>query len=404
MIISTITEANLVASDCCPCATLPTCPAPRKECESITLYPCGWTLAELISPEEFTGLPDSTIHFRYRTRTDRVTESGSGIYEIDPSTGAYTTRELERDDATTVTQTYGISSCVGIFTTTNYSFEDLLGYNASNTLLSKNESTTSTTSSTAVACDGTTSYISIDYTVSPPDTTSGSFQNTVCNDVALDPELDWVLSGTTLSKTETVTFDPPATYSATSEYSVSLSDPVTVEDMKADIDNRLFPEDVNSQYCTSILQLDPLSPTQPSLIRRARYRFAVPEDYTRTRWEMQWDEVFFPKAWEDWLALKTAYDAAVAAHTAWEAEDPETRGPEPVIPEEPADEPSPKPSLVNERSWNWAGEDWSEWYEMPAPDEAGETRVVNLMVICWRSSSIGQKPTAHGEVYVFPET
>lgn len=94
---------------------------------------------------------------------------------------------------------------------------------------------------------------------------------------------------------------------------------------------------------------------------------------------MQWDEVFFPKAYDDWVE-----DGSVG--------DP----PEDSL-----------PTLVESRDWIWGGnaqEPWSEWYSVDPPDEEGEVRIVNIMVICWKSSRIGQKPTAYGEVYEFPET
>lgn len=412
MIIATIAEANLVSADCCPCSELPDCPAPKQECESITLYPCGWTLAELIFPEEFTDLPDSVIHYRYRTKTDRYTRSTSGIFEYDETDDSYATRDEEIENETVVSLTPSLYRaylpfgpyCTEEFTTSNYQYESIKHFDADDTLLLENTTTFSSSSSSTAECSGTNTVFSADYTVTPADIVGPDTSPlNLCYRVEVNPDLDWTLSGTTLTETEVSTSEPPLTSATTEVSSVSLSDPVTVEFMKSVIDALEFPEPRLGGSCTSILELDPLSPTQPSLIRRARYRFTVPDGYTRSRWEMQWDVVFFPKEWEDWKALKTAYDAAVAEHTAWENADPETRGPEPVVPDDPGEEPSPKPSLVSEHSWSWAGEDWSDWYELPAPEEAGETRVVNLMVICWRSSKIGQKPTPHGEVYVFPE-
>jgi hypothetical protein len=124
------------------------------------------------------------------------------------------------------------------------------------------------------------------------------------------------------------------------------------------------------------------------------------EPTKRTTYELQWDEVFFPAEWEAWKALQDAFDAATAAHEIWEDADPDDRGDEPIIPDDPGAEPSPAPSLVASRSWVYGGADeWSGWFEIAIPEGPGETRVVNLLVICYRSASLGQKPTAHGEVY-----
>jgi hypothetical protein len=126
------------------------------------------------------------------------------------------------------------------------------------------------------------------------------------------------------------------------------------------------------------------------------------EPTRRTTYEWQGDEVFFPTEWSAWRALQDAFDAATAAHEIWEdAEDDEERGDEPEIPDDPGAEPS-GPTLTASRSWVYDGSDeWSEWFEIAIPDGPGETRVVNQLVICYRSASLGQKPTAHGEVYEF---
>jgi hypothetical protein len=121
------------------------------------------------------------------------------------------------------------------------------------------------------------------------------------------------------------------------------------------------------------------------------------EPTPRSTYELQWDEVFFPEEWEAWKALKDAFDAATAAHEIW-TECEEDCGDEPVIPEDPGAEPT-APSLVASRSWVYAADEWSGWFEIAVPTEPGETRVVNMLVICYRSAALGQKPTAHGEVY-----
>ena len=138
-----------------------------------------------------------------------------------------------------------------------------------------------------------------------------------------------------------------------------------------------------------------------------RYRLGVPEGFSteaapRSTYQVQWDEVFFPKAWLDWKSLKDEFDLAEAAHEAWEEEDPEFRGDEPDVPDDPGEAPSPAPSLVAAKSWNWGGSmgnPWSDWFEIPMPTSLGETRLVNMLVQCFRDSQRGVKPTAHGEVY-----
>ncbi len=114
----------------------------------------------------------------------------------------------------------------------------------------------------------------------------------------------------------------------------------------------------------------------PSVLTRSRYRFGVPEEYStddapRSVWEMQWDEVFATSAWWGW------YDGGMTG-----------------------DEPPPGPDLLASREWTWGGEmadPWSEWFALPVPAEAGETRVVNILVRCYRSARLGGKPSPYGD-------
>jgi len=123
------------------------------------------------------------------------------------------------------------------------------------------------------------------------------------------------------------------------------------------------------------------------------------EPTQRSVFECQWDEVFFPAEWEAWKLLYDAYVDAVNAYSAWVAAG--SVGTPPTVPDDPGAAPTPAPSLVASRSWTYGGTDeFSSWFEIDIPEVVGETRVVNMMVKCFRSSRLGLKPTAHGEVYV----
>lgn len=93
----------------------------------------------------------------------------------------------------------------------------------------------------------------------------------------------------------------------------------------------------------------------------SRYRIGIPASYSgRSYYEWQGDEVFFPT--------------------------------DPVIP----------PSLVATRSWTYDGTgEWSPWWEIALPTIPGETRLVNQLARHYRSTRLGNKPTAFGEVYEF---
>lgn len=145
-----------------------------------------------------------------------------------------------------------------------------------------------------------------------------------------------------------------------SEY--ASSDCATLGSSRVDRNN--FPRDAQTNYIQS------------------RYRFGVPSDYStlelpRTTWEMTWDEVFASAAWWSW------YDGGMEGAA-----------------------PDASVALVAARDWTWAGDmesPWTDWYEIPIPETPGETRVVNVMVICWRSTRLGYKPTYHGDQVALPE-
>ena len=122
------------------------------------------------------------------------------------------------------------------------------------------------------------------------------------------------------------------------------------------------------------------------------YKFCVPEDYStfdapRSVWDMQWDVGFFTSLWLDW------YEGGQLG-----------------------DEPIPVPHRQEQNDWVWGGsmsEPCSDVYLLPLPLDFGfedvpeldihwEARRLNIMVVCWRSSAIGVKPTAHGMQYDWP--
>jgi hypothetical protein len=135
-------------------------------------------------------------------------------------------------------------------------------------------------------------------------------------------------------------------------------------------------------------------------ITKAERRYGVPEGFStveapRTVYEIQFDVGSFQPAWLAWKALADA-------HEAWEAEDPETRGPEP---EAPGTEPT-RPVRLSQESWEWGGDmedPWSTWFTNDPPEDGGVIMDVNMMVICSKSAKRGMKPTAVGPVHVFDE-
>lgn len=140
-------------------------------------------------------------------------------------------------------------------------------------------------------------------------------------------------------------------------------------------------------------------------------------------WEQAWDD--YMEDYDEWLAavwlqiawneceIFTPGECGPAPEEPGEPpEEPGAAPEEPIEPEEPpappADpgpQPDDRPVFVDENLfWEWTGGEteasqYSGWYEVEAPETAGEVRMVNRQVKCWRSAKFGAPPTYYGEIY-----
>lgn len=341
MIVTTSQEYELINCGCCP---YPQCPEPRKECQSIEIEACG-----NIMPQH-GDVPQEKQCTRYRTKTEIEVRALHKSTEEEIYTNDETNTEV-----TEVKRVDGV--CGPHYVSGSRSFAEMR----------KSPPTDPTVhhlfiEDTAAGADGvfTGTYTYTDY-LDADNNSSGPSNNGVPLD--FNPSGDWTYVGpATFKKVLT-----PATYE-TVTLTVTYSDPVTVTILKAELEALIADlaegDPWGGSQCSSKYE----GCENPTNLTKARYRFAVPEDYStedvpRSTYELQWDEVFFPT-------------------------DPEA----PVV-------------FVASKSWTWGGsmeDPWSQWFEIPLPEASGETRVVNLRVVCYRSSRIGQKPTAHGEVQEIP--
>ena len=122
----------------------------------------------------------------------------------------------------------------------------------------------------------------------------------------------------------------------------------------------------------------------PTTVRPLRYRLGVPPDYAGSYYKAEWDEVLFPQG----------YDARIPDpnYTPPAQQPPGGWPPVPTIP----DPAAPQPSLVSHKSWEYSEDEFSEWFEVAAPDVRGEIRIRNLCVIAYRTPW-GTRPQYVGE-------
>jgi hypothetical protein len=384
MIIATSQDRDAV--DCCGCA-YPSCAEPRKECESISVDACGFTLPE------HTDVPPEDACQIYRKRTDSFTFAST---DVDTSTPPFTSTRTQSGTSTNVRQSYynsETSECAERFFSGSYDFTEHLVVNDDGDPVSDQTAVFSTSAGIDEVWTGTFTYTDgLD---------SGNNDSYAISDeaeVLLTVTEDWTYSspgifsisnptGDETSRTETVTF----------------SEPLTVDHLNEDLDAAIdslepetsWPESECESTVSKIEVYDEEEP--PALIcekltgaTRARYRYGIPSGYMGSVWVMQWDEVFLPDG----------YDATI--------NDPEIEPPDP-LPEEWTHPQIPDPEappieLIASRSWTYGGsEEWSEWFTLAIPEEPGTTVTGNVLVKCYASTRLGVVPTASGETYIIPE-
>jgi hypothetical protein len=369
MNITTLEEVNQVWA-CCPC-NLPGCGAPRKECESLTGE------ASVDGHGQFTepgGDPTDDLPNIYETLEpisgNRYTGTG-WVYTSGPGTFPLSGEII-------ATSTYNWSEIPDEPQVENFSFEGNFH---------------DETSEECGVYDPEPGYIGaiqdpfgVTYTDEAP--------QDYCNPTERGTETVGTAENGTAPSLQgcpgPFEEDEQATWNFTRKAIEAdrLKDPKTKAELKADALEDIpeeWPETPQGEGCEAKYETTwptigdigawpdcddgPPAASATTTVVKSRYRFAPSEGFgsetpPRTYYEAQWDEYFFP-------------------------EDTET-----------------DPVLVASRTWLWNGDTedpWSEWFVMSVPDEPGETRVVNLMVRCWKSTRIGNKPSAFGEVYTPPE-
>jgi len=440
MIVRTSQDATAVNCGCCD---MPSCDEPRKECESITVEACGYLLPTLSCIDK----PNSCKLYKnilYEI-TDEIDQS---LLEF--TDGSVQESHLKNNSSINYTKLFSNSNCIENYECNSTQSEQVHRYfpsggdveNYYQAIIARS-ATDEESSSHYIRTDSVNPESAYDYTNTDDN----------CSAYTLNLDCSWSIAGTSFINDES--FDVDEITHHTLIYKITFSNPIVIDDLIAEIDARiaLLGEedswggvDCSSSVSVTVTHADPPDPeadplpeteivcTQPSAATKARYKIGIPntdsyanydaahaawvtahaawvsadpetrgpepiEPTQRSVFECQWDEVFFPAEWEAWKLLYDAYVDAVNAYSAWVAAG--SIGTPPVVPDDPGAEPSPAPSLVASRSWTYGGTDeFSEWFEIDIPEIAGETRVVNMMVKCFRSSRLGLKPTAHGEIYV----
>jgi len=451
MIVRTSQDAALLS--CCPC-DMPDCEPPRINCQSISVDACGYILpaCEDVPPEELCKL--------WRKLTVDIHDNTTGT----SASGIYTTNTITDKQTVTTREKYSSGSgCGDRIAESQYDITNThtMTVTATGAAYASWKAISSSNYSIADGCAGTQEQVAIsgDVESSPPE----AWNNCFYADATVNCET-YAGTGPIFTLSESIS---GGTRDTTITYSLEVDRAMVLSDLDARIAGLEEGEDWPGNDCDSAYLLEQVGECRrPAGARKARYRVGIPdsqrweaiteewkewdnedpgtrgdeppktsfdvahaawvdahaewvsadpdtrgpeplEPIKRTVFSCQWDEVFFPTVWDEWKALKDVYDEAVEALEAWEAcnaATPGACGDAPEVPEEPDEEPEEQPALIASRSWTYAGEDdYSEFFEIELPEVEGSTRVVNMLVKCFRSSRIGLKPTATGEVWVSDE-
>ena len=153
-----------------------------------------------------------------------------------------------------------------------------------------------------------------------------------------------------------------------------FSDPVSESELLADIrataNSKTYGATFENYSILSITSFcDCVGSSTPASAKCAfgRNRWVVPDTWEGSYFKITWDVVFFPEGGDP---------VAVSTDNTWEWAGPGD-------PEDPD-------------SWK------SGWYEIPAPVQLGENRIVNIRFLCYKSTMLGVKPQITGEAVDLP--
>jgi hypothetical protein len=348
MIVETLTDWNNLLAGC-GCCSMPTCPVPARECETIygSLGSVGW-----YDPDDTTWIIYKK--FTYASNLSESSSDESGTY----SCTSHETYVSEYADLFGGSVNSGYGGCP-TYATPDLAETCSTSGSSTKTGADYEETRTRTQTSGTIAgdpCAWTDTRVFTDISVDPPDVTTYYDYNTL--HTTIYPYADPV-------HTITATYETPQTYAQwmSAAFGTLSADMTDFDTCGAET----FGDCAASYAATEEPETGgPGDGVSLSLVA-ARFRWAIPNTHSGSFFKITWDVAFFPA---------TGDPSAVSTDNTWEWTGPGD-------PEE-------------EASWK------SDWYEIPIPTEPGENRVVNVRYECYRSTKFGMKPQVTGEAVTLP--
>lgn len=389
MVIETLEDWN-TRLGYCGCCEMPSCPTPEQECQDMSGEASVTGCAPFVQP---AGEPTDDLPTIYKTKTaisgDRYTGNGWG-YQSGPGTG-----DISGEVKYTVVANWSnilgepqdITASADINTHNWPSTGDCSGDSftgsAGNAPLPFDVDYDAGTEATT--CEATEWKVATNHTSSSgtePDLLGcpGPFSSD--EKTAWDYQWEEITDGAKLTDEETkdglrtkAVTDMASSWPSTPEGNGCIASYVTTWPTIGDIGE--WPD------CPD----GPPSASATTTLTKSRYRWKIPASWTGTYFKITWDIVFFPDGW----------DATI--------DDPDYVPPDPLpdppppIPQIPDPDATPPSFISEDLTYEWTGGDrTSGWYEIDVPTEEGESKVMNVRFLCYRSP-YGSKPQTTGDAW-----
>lgn len=352
MIVLTSQDYNMIlCGDCCPAIT---CASPQLSCQSITIPNCGYTLPNLSS------VPFADSCLKYTKRKREYIENENILIVDTPPGNTYQSDSYTMRNDTFIT-VYLSSGCGDKLTNTEYINTQSVIDGPTGAPTSDVDYSAYSSYSIAGGCTGEMTYT--DNLCAANNYTEPLESCVVLDGLGIPNNEDWTYTSRGIFNYGFS--EPDYTFDASYTY----SDPTDIAWFKTQLDSLNFDISKNGASCKSIVVSALSCVGSFESATKARYKVGIPASYglsslsatNSSTYNLQWQEVFFSPL------------SSVA------------------------------PVLKQERSWEWDGNlnnPFSDWFYMDLPTEVGETRVVNMLIQCYKSSKFGFKPTSSGEIVV----
>ncbi len=361
---------NLLVSDCCPCAALPSCPPNTILCESYSVGDCGFNFFYMDATSA-TPLSESCKIYTRKRFDYTASEHTSQPTTIGAASGT-NTHDLERSQFAEYKQIWAGPLSARICSdevTTQFNSDGTDATKFTNgDIFESSHDVYESSSSPGNPCNGTDTFTYNNGTTS----NTTVFEFDTCYLLDWEPNDAWTFvapSTFTLDSSPAVSEGTTGTRHYT--YKIEFSEQLTAEILTNELNTQVngltaWPGEACDSYVAASSVYEPLTGTPPLsasflppvctqvfLVNKTRYKMGVPDSYQEYRrakdtydacilaattpeqieacglnpqlssydvhkyFAIQWDTVFFPTTWDAWNDYYLNYQSQLNAHAKW---------------------------------------------------------------------------------------